>query len=113
MNRLKELRTSKGLLQKDMAAHLGIDRTTYVKYESEASEPSNDVLCMLADFFDVSVDYLLGRTGTSPHPIIRDEDIKFALFGGENEITDEQFEEVKRYARYIKEREAIDKRNPS
>ena len=38
-------------------------------------------------------------------PVIRDEDIKFALFGGDAEITDEQFEEVKRFAQFVKMRE--------
>lgn len=37
--------------------------------------------------------------------IVSDEDIKFALFGGEGEITDAQFEEVKRFARFIRERD--------
>lgn len=61
MNMLKQLRQDKGVLQKDVAFYLGIDRTTYVKYERGDSEPNHDMLSRLADYFNVSVDYLLGR----------------------------------------------------
>lgn len=59
--RLKELRTSKKMYQKDLAEMLGVDRTTYAKYESGASEPNHETLLKLAEIFGVSVDYLLGR----------------------------------------------------
>ena len=61
MERLKMLRSARGVLQKDIAALLGIDRTTYVKYEKGVSEPSIETLLKLADYFGVSVDFLLGR----------------------------------------------------
>lgn len=61
MERLKMLRSARGVLQKDVAALLGIDRTTYVKYEKGVSEPSIETLLKLADYFGVSVDFLLGR----------------------------------------------------
>ncbi|MGN1410247.1 MAG: LexA family protein [Eubacteriales bacterium] len=61
MERLKELRVEKKLLQKDVANYLGVNRTTYVKYETGASQPDNDTLKRLADLFGVSLDYLLGR----------------------------------------------------
>lgn len=57
--RLKELRIAKGLYQKDVADFLGVDRTTYTKYESGASEPDVATLIHLADFFGVTVDYLI------------------------------------------------------
>ena len=61
MEQLKILRKQKGLYQKDVATFLGVDRTTYVKYENGVSEPDNDTLVKLAELFNVSVDYLLGR----------------------------------------------------
>lgn len=61
MEQLKILRKQKGLYQKDVANFLGVDRTTYVKYENGVSEPDNDTLVKLAELFNVSVDYLLGR----------------------------------------------------
>lgn len=61
MERLRDLRKQKGLYQKDVAAYLGVDRTTYVKYEKGSSEPDTSTLTKLAEFFDVTVDYILGR----------------------------------------------------
>ena len=63
---LKQLRTSKKMLQKDVASLLGIDRTTYAKYESGASEPNYETLLKLAEIFGVSTDYNLGRDEKKP-----------------------------------------------
>ncbi|WP_432646637.1 helix-turn-helix domain-containing protein [Mitsuokella sp.] len=60
--KLKMLRESKGMSQEDCAKALGIDRTTYVKYENGGSIKRN--VEKLARFFQVSTDYLLGRTDT-------------------------------------------------
>ncbi len=61
MERLKELRKKRGLYQKDIANYLEVDRTTYVKYETGASEPDTETLSKLADLFNVSLDFLVGR----------------------------------------------------
>lgn len=62
MLRLKELRLRDKKTQKELAAILGIDRTTYTKYETESSEPNLETLIALADYFNVSLDYLVGRS---------------------------------------------------
>ena len=59
---LLSLRKQKGLTQKDLAEHLGISRQAYANYESGSREPDIATLKQLADFFDVSVDCLLGKT---------------------------------------------------
>ena len=56
---LRELRQDRNMSQSEVAKALGIDRTTYVKYEHGGSIKRN--LPKLADFFNVSTDYLLGR----------------------------------------------------
>lgn len=69
MERLKKLREARGLLQKDMAEILGVERTTYVKYENGKSEPNNDTIVKLANYFKVPTDYLLENdTDVSPAP---------------------------------------------
>jgi repressor LexA len=65
MHTLRALRESKGLLQKEVAEAVGVDRTSYVRYERGDSEPSFQTLDKLARFFNVSADYLLGR---QPYP---------------------------------------------
>lgn len=59
--RLKELREAKKLRQVDLSEYLGVDRTTYVKYETGASEPGIKTLIALASFYGVTVDYLIGN----------------------------------------------------
>ena len=62
----------------------------------------------IAAYFGVTVGYLLGQEESAPAEsgkrAVTDEDIKFALFGGDGEITDEMYEEVKRFAAYVKQR---------
>ncbi|MGN1416278.1 MAG: helix-turn-helix domain-containing protein [Oscillospiraceae bacterium] len=60
--RLKELRMDHHRSQEDIAAMLYINRTTYCKYESGIHEPSVESLCILADFYGVDADYLIGRS---------------------------------------------------
>ena len=60
--RLNELKNSRKLLQKDVAEGTGVPLRTYQRYENGEREPSASIIIMLADFFNVSADYLLGRT---------------------------------------------------
>ena len=60
--RLKELRQERGLKQREMAEICGLKLRGYQCYEYATSCPDFDGLVFLADYFDVSVDYLLGRT---------------------------------------------------
>lgn len=76
MERLKILRKKKGLLQKDIAEYLGISRTTYVKWENGLHEPAFNEIEKLADYFNVSVDYLLGRSDipNAANPAVANKD---------------------------------------
>lgn len=60
--RLKMLRKEKKLTQQELSFKLGINRSTYAKYEIGENQTDYDTLQKLADFFEVSTDYLLGRT---------------------------------------------------
>jgi len=60
--RLKELRKNKKLTQKEVAEKIGVARTTYAMYEQNRREPDNETFQKIADFFNVTTDYLLGRT---------------------------------------------------
>lgn len=60
--RLIELRKLNQVTQRQLADYLSITQPSYVRYENGTSEPSLEKLAKIADFFDVSVDYLLGRT---------------------------------------------------
>ena len=60
--KLKELRTEKGLTQKQISDDLKISVTGYAGYEQGVREPNFSVLKKLCKYFDVSTDYLLGIT---------------------------------------------------
>ena len=59
--RLKEQRKLYGFTQREMAERLGVSQPSYIRYENGTAEPSQASLVKIADIFDVSVDYLLGR----------------------------------------------------
>lgn len=61
-NRLKKLRVENDLLQKDLAQMLGLAQTTIANYEQGKRFPDEETLQEIADFFNVSLDYLLGRS---------------------------------------------------
>lgn len=59
--RLKELREKQGLTQGEIGAHLGTVKQTVHNWEALSRLPSVETIWDLADFFDVSIDYLVGR----------------------------------------------------
>ena len=59
---LFELRFDRDLSQKEIAEYLGITRSSYGMYENGVREPNISTLIKIADYFNVSLDYLLGRT---------------------------------------------------
>ena len=58
---LIELRKRNNLTQREVAKTLGIAQPSYIRYENGTSEPTQETLVKIADLFDVSVDFLLGR----------------------------------------------------
>ena len=61
-NNLKQIRTSKDLLQTKVAMDLNITQETVSSYETGRVFPSSDMLIKLADYYNTSIDYLLCRT---------------------------------------------------
>ncbi len=61
MLRLKELREDHDLRQSDVSKATGIDQKTISNYETGKTRPDSEALILLADYFNVSIDYLVGR----------------------------------------------------
>ena len=59
---LKAIRHARGISQQTLANAMGITQQSINKYENHKIEPDIDTLIALADYFDVTVDYLIGRT---------------------------------------------------
>lgn len=60
--RLKELRENRRMYQKEIAEYLGLSFRGYQDYETNQSEPKIATLIAIADYYQVSIDYLVGRT---------------------------------------------------
>lgn len=109
MNRLAELRKSNGLSQQQFAKIFGVAQNTVSNWENGNRLVDTENLQKIADYFGVTTDYVLCRDSAPvPQPTtdrtVSDEDIMFALFDGDKEITPEMFEEVKQFARFVKEK---------
>lgn len=105
--RLKRLRMEKGITQKELADRLHISRSTIAGYESLGKEPDGEKLCALADFFGVSVDYLLGVTDsrelTSPAPAAAQRPVEAAIAGELSSLSDRQLDRLFGYIQALKE----------
>lgn len=68
-NRIKDLRIDKDIFQRDIAKILDITQRNYSYIETGKTDVPTDILIKLADFYNTSIDYLLGRTDTiKPYP---------------------------------------------
>lgn len=96
---LKLLRTSNGLTQDELAKTLKISRSTVGMYENGSREPDYETLEAIADYFNVDIDYLLGRT-TKTTKLINPQTIA-AHFDGD-EYTAAELDEIKKFAEFVK-----------
>ena len=60
--RIRDLREDRDLNQTQVARHLGMSQTGYSKYETGENDIPTQILIKLANFYDTSIDYLLGQT---------------------------------------------------
>lgn len=60
--RARTLRKVRRLTQKEVAEKIGIIHTNYTRYENGAREPDIETIVQLAELYDISIDYLIGRT---------------------------------------------------
>lgn len=103
--RFNELCRAQGKSANGVAKELGIPSGSVTAWK-RGSMPRNQTLVRLAEYFGVSVDYLAAAEKAAPEGRrVTQEDIKFALFGGEGEITDAMYQEVRQFAQYVKFRE--------
>ena len=112
-DRFKLLCEEKGESPNSFARKNGIPSGSITAWKN-GSIPRPATLDKIATALGVSVGYLLGTedekkpTSEGERPV-SDDDIKFALFGGDGEITDAMYDEVKRFAQMVKLREEAEK----
>lgn len=112
-NRIDELCKSNGINITIMCKDTGVSRGSLTDLKSGRKKSlSIETIAKIAEYFKVTTDYLItGNEQNSPNLSNKtnDNDIKFALFNGSEDITDEMFEEVKQFAEMVKLREEAKK----
>ncbi len=99
-DRIKRLREDTGLNQLELAKILNISNTTLSQYESGQRTPSDDIKIVIADYFNVSLDYLLGRINVkNPY----EPETIAARHDGE-EFTEEELEDIEKFKEFVKMR---------
>ena len=106
---IDELLQEKGISGAKLCTDLGMSRSFMTELrKGRIKSIRMETALKIAQYLDVPVARLLDGTENGPSPegarTVSDEDIKFALFGGDGEITDEMYAEVKRFAAYLKEK---------
>ena len=116
MRNLKDYRLKAKKTQKEVADFLGIERSTYAKYENGSSEPTFETLRRLAEYFETSSDELMGfEKLTSPSPSLDKGQMKAAFWGGEKDLSQEELDDmwndVERFAAFLAEKKRQEKKN--
>lgn len=92
MEALKKLRKDRKLNQSELANYLGISVSAYGNYELGQREPNIETLDKLAEFYDVSVDYLIGRTGVKESFEWSDEEKALGVGNHPTRLSDKEWE---------------------
>lgn len=99
-----ELLKKKGISANQVCKATGIAPATISDWKNGKSKPKQDKLKLIADYFEVSLDYLTTGECSDAKAPISDRDVKLALFGGDDEVTDEMWEEALFAVELIKQR---------
>ncbi|MCT4662936.1 MAG: helix-turn-helix domain-containing protein [Tissierellales bacterium] len=100
--RLRLLRTELGLTQKELADKLNIRNTAISKYELGEREPDIETLAFLSNLFDVSVDYLIGKSDERNHDKPSMTIKRYNLVEGVEELPQEAIDQIDEYIRLLK-----------
>lgn len=92
---LKEARLKSGYSQKEVAEKIGVAKSTYSLYESGNREPNVDTIKKISDILKVSADTLLG---------LEEEPITLAVHFDGDEYTEDELEEIRQFAEFVKNR---------
>lgn len=110
IKRLKQAIDESGLTYSQLESKTGISKSALQRYATGMTKKIPvDTIVAIAQVLNVSAAWIMGwseednKSNVNFSPAT-DDDIKFALFGGEEEITDEMYDEVKNFAEYVKQK---------
>lgn len=101
---------AKGKSATAIGNELGISKTTISYWRNTKGViPKQDVLVKIANYFNVTVDYLLGTTQKENPTANSDETLMFALYGDDNkDITPDMLDDVRKFAQFVREQRKKD-----
>lgn len=108
-DRFKQLCERKGVSCNKAALEIGLSNATPTKWKKTGATPVGDTLDKIAAYFGVSADYLLGKENekaptAAGERSVSDDELKFALWGDCEDISDDDLADVRRYAAFVRER---------
>jgi transcriptional regulator with XRE-family HTH domain len=101
--RIKKLRENRNLNQIEFSKILNISNTTLSQYEAGNRTPSDEIKEKVADYFNVSVDYLLGRTEKSNLEDECSKEENFHMFDVSN-LPEEAIKQIEDYIEFVKQK---------
>lgn len=111
-NRIKLLREEKKIKQEDLAKKLSISSSAVGMYERDEREPNDDITLKLAEYFNVSTDYLLGKTDIRNPGRQIDDVLNEAMIGMSKEdyekLTETQKKQIRDFALFVKNQNESD-----
>ena len=108
--RLKELRINSGLNQTEFAKKFGLSQATYSNYENESTQPDFQTLIKIADYYKISLDYLLEREQKNKLDLTSLSEIKKDCIEEIQSLTDEEVLAVTHFIAGLKQKDFIYKR---
>lgn len=101
-NRIKILREEKGLKQEELAKIMSVSPSTIGMYEINKREPNNELILKLSEYFNVSTDYLLGKSDVRNPEVVDKDLLEIGLNKKDyNPPTKEQQEKIEEFAKFV------------
>ena len=105
-DKFEKLSRAKGESPSKSCVNMGLSNAAFTHWKKDGNTPYPATVRRAADYFGVSVDYFYKDEEADDQAI---ESAKVAVFGADVEVTDEEWDEIRQYAQFIKQRKAVKK----
>ncbi|KQB77490.1 helix-turn-helix transcriptional regulator [Clostridium butyricum] len=103
-DRLKQLRKSNNLTQTELGKILGVGKTTISMYETNNSTPNDEIKLKIAEYFNVSLDYLLGKTDIRNYTDDNNATIALHSDTDYDDLPEEARKEINSFIEFVKQK---------
>lgn len=111
--RLTQLRKENNITQTELAKLFNVSQSTVGMWETGKRDPNSDDIVAIAKYFDVTTDYLLGKSNNPKGDIVEKEDnippTIAAHFDGDGDLTEEEVNQINKFIEFVKQQKELDK----